>query len=103
MRSSTFSADFVRDSKIGRASPVNEEQEEAPRKGTMKAAVQNYQARMRRVLDYIEHHLDGNLDLETVSRIAACSKFHFHRQFTATFELSVHRYVQLVRLKRASH
>ncbi|MDF2118977.1 AraC family transcriptional regulator [Roseiarcaceae bacterium H3SJ34-1] len=69
----------------------------------MKAAVQNYQARMQRVLDHIDQHLDGDLDLETVSRIAAFSKFHFHRQFMATFGLSVHRYVQLARMKRASH
>jgi len=69
----------------------------------MKAAVQNYHARMQRVLDYIDQHLDGDLDLETVSRIAAFSKFHFHRQFMATFGLSVHRYVQLARMKRASH
>jgi hypothetical protein len=59
----------------------------------MKAALQNYQARMRRVLDYIDRHLDSDLDLETVSGVAAFSKFHFHRQFTATFGLSVHRYV----------
>jgi AraC family transcriptional regulator len=54
------------------------------------------------VLDYIDGHLDGDLDLDTVSGIAAFSKFHFHRQFTATFEVSVHRYVQLARMKRAS-
>ena len=58
---------------------------------------------MQRVLDYVDRHLDGDLDLETVSRVAAFSRFHFHRQFTATFGLSVHRYVQLARLKRASH
>ena len=69
----------------------------------MKAALQNYHARMQRVLDYIDRHLDDDLDLETVSRVAAFSKFHFHRQFTATFGLSVHRYVQLARMKRASH
>ncbi len=69
----------------------------------MKAALQNYHARMLRVLDYIDQHLDGNLDLETVSGVAAFSKFHFHRQFAATFQLSVHRYVQLARMKRASH
>src|SRR3979409_828441 len=68
----------------------------------MKAALQNYHTRMQWALDYIDRHLDGDLDLETVSRVAAFSKFHFHRQFTATFELSVHRYVQLVRIKRAS-
>jgi len=69
----------------------------------MKAALRNYQARMRRVLDHIDRHLDGDLDLETVSGVAAFSKFHFHRQFTATFGLSVHRYVQLARMKRASY
>lgn len=68
----------------------------------MTAALQNYSARMLRVLDHIDRHLDGDLDLETVSGIAAFSKFHFHRQFSATFELSLHRYVQLARMKRAS-
>src|SRR5258705_11320212 len=69
----------------------------------MIAALQNYHARMQRVLDYMDRPLYSDLDLETVSRVAAFSKFHFHRQFTATFGLSVHRYVQLARMKRASH
>jgi AraC family transcriptional regulator len=68
----------------------------------MTAALQNYHDRMRRVLDYIDQRLDGDLDLETVSRVAAFSKFHFHRQFAATFEMSVHRYVQLARMQQAS-
>lgn len=69
----------------------------------MTAALRNYQERMRRVLDHIDRHLDANLDLDVLSGVAAFSKFHFHRQFTATFGLSVHRYVQLARMKRASH
>ncbi len=69
----------------------------------MTAALQNYEARMRRVLDHIDRHLDADLDLDAVSAVAAFSKFHFHRQFTATFGLSVHRYVQLARMKRASY
>src|SRR5262250_3066035 len=69
----------------------------------MKAALQDYHARMQRVLDHIDRHLDDDLHLETLSSIAAYSKFHFHRQFTATFGLSVHRYVQLARMKRASY
>ncbi|WP_445679539.1 AraC family transcriptional regulator [Radicibacter daui] len=69
----------------------------------MNAALRNYQARMQRALDHIDRHLDGELDLETVSTVAAFSRFHFHRQFTATFGLSVHRYIQLARMKRASY
>ena len=69
----------------------------------MKGALQNYQDRMRRVLEHIDRNLDSDLDLESLSAVAAFSKFHFHRQFTATFGLSVHRYVQLARMKRASY
>src|SRR5262249_17522438 len=69
----------------------------------MKAGLQNYHARMQRVLDHIDRHLDGDLDLDALSSVAAYSKYHFHRQFTATFGLSVHRYIQLARMKRASY
>lgn len=69
----------------------------------MTTALRNYHARMQRVLDYIEQHLDENLDLDELSGVAAFSKFHFHRQFNAIFGLSVHRYVQLARMKRASY
>lgn len=68
----------------------------------MKTAIENYHARMQRVLRHIEQHLDDPLDLDALSDIAAFSKFHFHRQFTALFGISPHRYVQLARLKRAS-
>lgn len=69
----------------------------------MTAARKNYEDRMQRVLDHIDAHLGDDLDLEVLSSVAAFSKFHFHRQFAATFGLSVHRYVQLARMKRASH
>ena len=68
----------------------------------MTTALENYHARMQRVLRHIDRHLDDDLDLDSLSRVAAFSKFHFHRQFMATFGLSVHRYVQLARMKRAS-
>ncbi|MFZ0269636.1 AraC family transcriptional regulator [Caulobacter sp.] len=68
----------------------------------MTTALDHYHARMQRVLDHIDRHLDGDLDLEAMSSVAAFSKFHFHRQFKATFGVSLHRYVQLARLRRAS-
>jgi AraC family transcriptional regulator len=69
----------------------------------MTTALDHYNARMQRVLDHIDQHLDGDLNLEAMARIAAFSRFHFHRQFSATFGLSLHRYVQLARLKQASN
>jgi AraC family transcriptional regulator len=68
----------------------------------MTATLDHYRARMQRVLDHIDRHLDGDLDLTAVSGVAAFSKFHFHRQFKATFGVSLHHYVQLARLRRAS-
>lgn len=67
------------------------------------ADLQNYHRRMQRTLDFIEEHLDEELTLERISGVAAFSKYHFHRQFSSLFGLSVYRYVQLARLKRASY
>ena len=54
----------------------------------MKAALSNYHARMQLVLDHIDRHLEDDLDLDAVSGVAAFSKYHFHRQFTATFGIT---------------
>ena len=65
-------------------------------------AAENYRRRMARVLDHIDRHPDRDLRLETLAGVAAFSKFHFHRQFGATFGISVQRYVNLSRMKRAA-
>ena len=39
----------------------------------MKATLQQYHGRMQRVLDYIDQHLEENLELETLSGVAARS------------------------------
>lgn len=67
------------------------------------AALESYRARMRRVLDHIDQNLESDLGLAALARVAAFSKYHFHRQFAATFGITVHRYVQLARMKRASY
>lgn len=66
-------------------------------------AADAYHARFRRVLEYIDAHLDDALTVDQLSGVAAFSKFHFHRQFSALFGMGVYRYVQLSRLKRASY
>ncbi|HEU4601654.1 MAG TPA: AraC family transcriptional regulator [Steroidobacteraceae bacterium] len=62
-----------------------------------------YRARFLAVLDYVDAHLQNELRVAELSEIASFSKFHFHRQFQHLFGMSVNRYVQLSRLKRASY
>lgn len=62
-----------------------------------------YAARFNKVFDYIDQHLDEALPLERLSQVAHFSKFHFHRQFSDYAGISVSRYVQLMRLRRASY
>lgn len=66
-------------------------------------AATRYRSRLRRVLEHIEAHLDEDLDGAALARVAAFSKFHFHRQFTASLGVGMARYLQLRRMKRASY
>ena len=68
----------------------------------MTTTLERYRARLQRVLDYIDQHADKPMGLDQLSGVAHISKYHFHRQFSAFVGLSAHRYVQLVRMKRAS-
>lgn len=61
-----------------------------------------YEERIARVCAYIEHNLDKELTLEALSQVAAFSKYHFHRVFSAYTGLGLSRFIQLLRLKRAS-
>lgn len=67
------------------------------------AVADDYGARFRKVLAYIDAHLDDDLSVDRLSGVAAFSKYHFHRQFSQLFQIGVYRYVQLLRLKRASY
>lgn len=67
------------------------------------AAIEIYHARFRKVLEHIDAHLADDLSLDSLSSVAAFSKYHFHRQFAELFGIGVARYVQLCRLKRASY
>jgi AraC family transcriptional regulator len=61
-----------------------------------------YADRMRRVLRHIDAHPEADLSVAVLADVAAFSAFHFHRLFSSLFGIGVHRYVQLVRLERAS-
>lgn len=62
-----------------------------------------YAARLDKVLDHIESHLDEPLTVEGLSQVASFSKFHFHRQFADYIGTSVARYILLLRLRQASY
>jgi AraC family transcriptional regulator len=62
-----------------------------------------YAERFDKVFDYIGKHLDEELSVERLSRVANFSKYHFHRQFSEYAGITVVRYIRLMRLKRASY
>lgn len=68
----------------------------------MTDAARHYHARMQRVLAHIDAHPDGDLGVEALAAVAGFSRFHFVRQFSGLFGLPPARYVQLVRIRRAS-
>ncbi len=61
-----------------------------------------YAARMHRVLEYIDRHLDEQLDLETVAKVANFSSFHFHRLVTAWMGETLGDYTRRRRLEMAA-
>jgi DNA gyrase inhibitor GyrI len=62
-----------------------------------------YTKRFSRVLDYIEHNLEKTLSVEELAGVAHFSRFHFQRQFSEHVGMTVNRYIQLLRLRRASY
>lgn len=61
-----------------------------------------YDERISRVCEYIDQNLNEELTLENMSDVAAFSKYHFHRVFSAYTGMSAMKFIQLARLKRAS-
>jgi AraC family transcriptional regulator len=61
-----------------------------------------YSDRIRRVADYLAGHLDEELDLETLARVACFSPYHFHRVYRALLGETVNETVRRLRLNRAA-
>ena len=57
--------------------------------------------RFQKVLAYIDQTLEDPLNIDALADVAAFSKFHFQRQFSAFFGLGVAEYRRLLKLKRA--
>jgi AraC family transcriptional regulator len=58
-------------------------------------------SRARRLVEYIEAHLDGSLTLKELADCAAYSPSHFSRLFRETFHMGPHRFVLNLRIERA--
>src|ERR1700676_2598212 len=61
-----------------------------------------YDARMHRVLEHIDQHLDQPLDLERLAEVAHFSPFHFHRLFSAWMGETVGDYLHRRRVEIAA-
>ena len=57
---------------------------------------------MHRVVAYIDAHLDGPLDLNTLAEVAHFSQFHFHRLFSAWMGETLGDYLRRRRLEIAA-
>jgi len=62
-----------------------------------------YERRMNRVLDYIDRHLDAQLDLSALADVANFSRYHFHRIFAGWMGETIGDYVRRRRLEVAAH
>lgn len=57
---------------------------------------------MNDALNYIEAHLDGEIDYAAVARTACCSPYHFQRFFTAVTDVPLSEYIRRRRLTQAA-
>ncbi|MFO1376695.1 MAG: AraC family transcriptional regulator [Steroidobacteraceae bacterium] len=55
----------------------------------------------RRVLDYIDEHLEADISIDGLAAVAGLSTFHFLRQFRRSTGQTPHRYIVQHRLVRA--
>ena len=61
-----------------------------------------YRQRILAVQLYVQRHLDGDLSLDRLARVAHFSPFHFHRIFKAVVGEGVYEYVRRLRLEAAA-
>lgn len=62
-----------------------------------------YVRRIHKVQDYIESNIDSSLSIEELADVAGFSKYHFHRIFKGIVDESLSRYVNRLKLERATN
>ena len=64
--------------------------------------MKNQKHTVRKVIDYIEEHLEEKLNLEQIAEHAGYSRFHLNRIFMEETGDTIHKYVQERRLTMAA-
>ena len=64
--------------------------------------MKNQKHTVRKVIDYIEEHLEEKLNLEQIAEHAGYSRFHLNRIFMEETGGTIHKYVQERRLTMAA-
>jgi AraC family transcriptional regulator len=67
-----------------------------------KTMANDYEARLRRVLDHIHDDPAADLSLDALADVAALSRFHFHRVYTSVVGETAASTVRRMRLHRAA-
>ena len=63
---------------------------------------QEYIARINRVMDYIEKHLNEEITLDKIAQVACFSPFHFHRVFSTLTNETINAFIQRKRIEKAA-
>lgn len=56
----------------------------------------------KKILDYIEKHLNDNLDVDKIAEISGYSKFHLERIFASENGCTIYKYIKEMRLTEAA-
>jgi AraC family transcriptional regulator len=69
----------------------------------MKGGVEvDWLQRMNLAIDYIEDHLDSDIDYDQIARVALCSVYQFQRMFSFVLEIPLSEYIRRRRLTLAA-
>ena len=58
--------------------------------------------RLNQSMDYLEEHLDDEIDFDEMARIACCSTFHFQRMFSYIADVPLGEYIRRRKMTRAA-
>lgn len=62
----------------------------------------DYFSNIQKCVDYVDKHLDQELNIDEVIKQAHMSKFHFHRLFKAIVGITIHEYIKRRKLSEAA-